>query len=748
MLVAPYIERYPEIFEDSWYVANSLETVKSVLADASLDKHYLCGTMNDYMDFDIGISLVYHRDFVDIFALFANMKFRGKEECFEELLESMFRNDSFVPLLKKPASTLNHLDLLKLLCEKKLVDINSVNLAGVLVLSAYLDDSAGLLEYVLGQLSPETRAAAIKNLAIALGYHAPQAVPLALAKGAAYDSGEAHSLVGTALHAVMYYNAVPVELIRQVIQYRTGKVPDLPKLFYLHTYLMFSDDPPSDEYLTDLESVIPLLIEKGDKPDSRLWVDCFYFRNDEKYKRNHRLIKILQDHAVGINDYDSDGRTVFFHTARGEQLQALIDEGADIRLANRDGKTIFFYQTRYGNYSELYEFGSKYGVDINAQDSEGNTALGYALMAGNYRWAELLACSETDATIRNNREETAADIFSRNIHQLLNESGVETKKTLLDIYTRCQGDMYVRDGRNCSFMDYAHQSKDVAYARLLIKYGFDLERVKLKLPAAFMEAINRTRIDTALTFDDSEYYRAVVNINLPLNEENLSQAVSLLNALFSDRKQDLFPKQIYQSAYIQFALHDSGVFSSYLDQAGFYRELLKHANLANELVKLANHVRDLERDVGQQVWGDDEVCFLQRIYFALALHRAEYIPLYADYLTYVDDHSVIEGEIEQITEKYGYTDPVVQLLAVTALASNNQHGMETFQLIAEESFTDYIKSNPATAEQFYGQLFQVAQKYDRREAADFQEIFTVLYEDEKHIERWLERAKSEIGLES
>jgi len=316
------------------------------------------------------------------------------------------------------------------------------------------------------------------------------------------------------------------------------------------------------------------------------------------------------------------------------------------------------------------------------------------------------------------------------------------------IYQACKGDFHLHDSHGFSLMDYACQADDIAYARLLIKAGFDIEQKGMRnnLPAAFVNAIKKQFIEPSVSSDDSEYYSTLININAPLNKKNIEQAINFLNDIFIATPEVLFPDGINGYAHIQFALYTEGVFDCYLKQEDFYPALLQYEELTGLLMVLIKNVKKLEQRQDKQVWGDEEVCFLLRVYHALAMSHSRYISDFAEYLTYVNDHSTIEYRVEGIVEKHGYIAPVIQLLAITALAISSQHGLEIFQSVAREGFGAWVSAEAKNFNDFYLQLCLVSRQYNQRNNWVFEGIFSVLSDNEQCVRNWFERAKVELDL--
>ena len=95
-------------------------------------------------------------------------------------------------------------------------------------------------------------------------------------------------------------------------------------------------------------------------------------------------------------------------------LQAVkqhLAKGLDINAKNKDGVTALQIATLLGQY-EIAELLVQKGADVNTKANDGTTALHSAAFLGRYKEAELLLENRIDANIRNNDGATAIDILN------------------------------------------------------------------------------------------------------------------------------------------------------------------------------------------------------------------------------------------------------------------------------------------------------------------------------------------------
>ncbi len=84
---------------------------------------------------------------------------------------------------------------------------------------------------------------------------------------------------------------------------------------------------------------------------------------------------------------DSDGRSPLHHAAADaleDEVQELIDGGADVNLADKYGWTALHFASQSGS-AEIVSILLRAGADVNSRDSHGNTALWRAVFCSEGR---------------------------------------------------------------------------------------------------------------------------------------------------------------------------------------------------------------------------------------------------------------------------------------------------------------------------------------------------------------------------
>ena len=190
--------------------------------------------------------------------------------------------------------------------------------------------------------------------------------------------------------------------------------------------------------------------------------------SEEKIKTTiRRNIKTLLDNGMSLNDISSDGKSFLrkaieknnlyiiklavaektnfslldkeknqlIHYAADEinmnVIKILTCNGVNINSLNSEGKNAMMILAKKGFLSEdLLRFSLSKGLNINAQDKEGNTILHYAVgkvQLGNNNLIKVLLEKGADASIVNNKKKTPIDISVKPYKQLL----IEKEKNIL-----------------------------------------------------------------------------------------------------------------------------------------------------------------------------------------------------------------------------------------------------------------------------------------------------------------------------
>jgi ankyrin repeat protein len=120
-------------------------------------------------------------------------------------------------------------------------------------------------------------------------------------------------------------------------------------------------------------------------------------------------------------------------------IKALINAGADINKANAAGETPLMISAMHGN--ELTPFLSTPGIEVNAKDSRGSTALMHAIKKFNCEAAkELIACPGIDVNAKDTNGKTALMLCAekdspRNMEHLLAHPSIDVNAQDINGYT-------------------------------------------------------------------------------------------------------------------------------------------------------------------------------------------------------------------------------------------------------------------------------------------------------------------------
>lgn len=148
---------------------------------------------------------------------------------------------------------------------------------------------------------------------------------------------------------------------------------------------------------------------------------------------NVAMVKWLIEHGAAINYMDKQDVTPLIHAASSldndEIIKILLDNGADVNQYNKTSESgnALMQAAITGNYDTVKLLLEK-KVDMNAQDSNGQTALHGAALGANVDTVRLLIKAGADITIKNNRGLTPLFMATHNkknpnVTQLLLEHG-------------------------------------------------------------------------------------------------------------------------------------------------------------------------------------------------------------------------------------------------------------------------------------------------------------------------------------
>lgn len=158
-------------------------------------------------------------------------------------------------------------------------------------------------------------------------------------------------------------------------------------------------------------------------------------------KQTHLNRRTSQTEKLDINDSDVDGNTPLHIAANHGKLslvKILLQYGADTKKQNKYQQTALHLACKSMNISIVKELVKASTVDIiDFQDISGETALMYAVTAGDLKLVETLLASEPNLQLKNKFGETALDIAKNKIHpSIVNALNVAKSKSSQDCTTQ------------------------------------------------------------------------------------------------------------------------------------------------------------------------------------------------------------------------------------------------------------------------------------------------------------------------
>lgn len=124
------------------------------------------------------------------------------------------------------------------------------------------------------------------------------------------------------------------------------------------------------------------------------------------------LVKLLLRAGANVNAQDNEGRTALLDMmdqmpgTTMDSLQALLDGGVDINLADKKGWTPLMVASDWDD-AVMVEFLVNHGADTNKKRLDGMTALMIASVGGKSETVKVLLQKGADASIENNDGKTA-----------------------------------------------------------------------------------------------------------------------------------------------------------------------------------------------------------------------------------------------------------------------------------------------------------------------------------------------------
>ena len=217
------------------------------------------------------------------------------------------------------------------------------------------------------------------------------------------------------------------------------KDKDSQSLLCLASYY---DQLPLFRYLVENGADIEYADKYGMTPIMHAAEDFYYY-----------AVKILLEHGADPHKCDNDGKTplmfisnapddfyayAFYYDNFRELFQLFFSKGVDVNAKNKDGETALHYACRYlGRTIEITELLIKNGADVNALNNNGESALMY-LCCGLYchkrkELVQLLIDSGADVSVIDNDGDTALS--------LINELNSEYEEDELEQYEQINNEI-------------------------------------------------------------------------------------------------------------------------------------------------------------------------------------------------------------------------------------------------------------------------------------------------------------------
>ena len=262
-------------------------------------------------------------------------------------------------------------------------------------------------------------------------------------------------------------------------------------------------------------------------PVLKLILDVLYYRehtnqiHDEERTKALAVMNMLIECGVDVNAQDDEGKTALTTALRepdSEVIELLLKAGANINAVAFNGcpalkfiLDVLYYREDTNQIHDeertkalaVMNMLIEYGVDVNAQDNKGKTALTTALQESDYEVIELLLKAGANANKANKDGRTS----------LMLES-LYHDKAIIKMLIEYGADVNAQDNYGTNALMLAASTPDLEITKMLLKAGADINAVDRYGNKVISFIINQL----CLNFDSDEDYSDLSEIRDELEE--------------------------------------------------------------------------------------------------------------------------------------------------------------------------------------------------------------------------------------